>query len=271
MEDLVKYVDAAGIKVPKKDAEALARLNKLVTVPTRGIEGAGESSYRPELLRLFQRMTRDESAPEGTKPGDVYASGRILHDGKKGDGLLLIPVMAWTGHQRWPQGDPRPNCQSHDGKFSVTGVACVDCNDEPWKNGQKTDCQRVLHFYFLPVDLSGVYYIVFKSSSYKAGQNIVRTMEKRVNAWDAIWRISTAEKTNDMATFNVWKTSITADEPAPHLKALAEMLNDGFGSQRQEMLSVQRKRREAIQDQISDTPPPIDVGEEEGDGDLDDM
>ena len=101
MQDLIKYTEAQGLKIPKKDLKALERLNRLVTQPTRGIEGAGDSTYRPEMLRLYQRTTTDEAAPEGCKPGDVYAGGKILHKGKTGEGLLLIPVLGWIGHQRW--------------------------------------------------------------------------------------------------------------------------------------------------------------------------
>ncbi len=54
-------------------------------------------------------------------------------------------------------------------------------------------------------------------------------------------------KTGDMGQYQVWKTSIVSDdEPAPHIKAIAEVLNQELGDARNEQLALQRKRREAL-------------------------
>lgn len=263
--DLIKAVKDTGIKIPKEDLEKLEFLSQLMTQPTKGMEDT-DTVYRPSMMRLYQRSSRDESAPEDIKPGDIYADGQIFHREKDGAGVRVVPIYGWSSHQRWPDGETFPDCWSDDTHFSANrGISCASCPTRPWKNNQPQDCKQVINWFFLLEDLSGFYHVPFRSSSLKAGNNITRSMKNRPAVWDAYFKLATKGQENKMGKYFVWTTTPLSEKPAPHIQAFAEALYDLTKEQRNAMLDRQAAQRMSSADGAS-------AGtDDQMEGDVDDM
>jgi hypothetical protein len=152
MEALVKLSESLPEGLSEIQKENLEELVEVL----EHIERSGQQII-PALLstrlgvdgaRIRQNVGTDDLAPEDIEPGDIYVPGETI--AKSGDGVVVVPLFGVKGNLRWLMGDRLPDCFSHNATNNgVTGSACADCPDLPFRDGEMTDCALVWHWVFL--------------------------------------------------------------------------------------------------------------------------
>jgi len=230
MDALVRLEDLDGLtEIQKTNIEELLELMEPIPgEEPSGIAALPISATVIDSARIRQHTSRDEMAPSDIEPGDIYVPGRIVC--RSGDGVEVTPIYGWQGRQRWPVGNPIPDCWSHDMKRSGdNGMLCKECPDEPWKDGNPTDCGNVWHWIFLAEDCSELFYVLFRGKSSKTG-NQLNTLTKRRPGF-RLFRLFGEEETNKKGTYFLWKQSQLPEKPTPALKKLAVSLHGMISAQ----------------------------------------
>lgn len=232
--------------------EQSENLTFLLQTMSGDVEGMDENMlgpYRPTFLRLFQKSSTDEAAPDEIRPGDLYADGVIYYEAKNSDseGIYVVPLLGWKSHQRWPMGEERPDCWSNDAKYSaVTDMPCANCPDFPWKDGQRQDCRDIYNWVMLLSDMSTLFHIQFRGTSTKVGKTIARFVQRqgRGTAWKVQFKLTTQEQQKGSNKWHVYKASMSKP-PGAALQDVAETLGRSLSAARDELLQREQDRREA--------------------------
>ena len=90
-----------------------------------------ELRWRPMIISVKQPTSRN--FPDAAKNGDLYSNdtGEVFKQP-----LEFVPLYPYTNQARFQSGGQRPDCRSEDGKMSIYGDKCAECNDRPWRRVQ---------------------------------------------------------------------------------------------------------------------------------------
>jgi hypothetical protein len=226
MEALVKLSESLPEGLSEIQKENLEELVEVL----EHIERSGQQII-PALLstrlgvdgaRIRQNVGTDDLAPEDIEPGDIYVPGETI--AKSGDGVVVVPLFGVKGNLRWLMGDRLPDCFSHNATNNgVTGSACADCPDLPFRDGEMTDCALVWHWVFLTEDCSKLFYVMFRGKSAKTGSNLNRLVRR---PGTRKVRLFTESEKNKKGSYYVWKSSMLGDRPDSALKKLSIELSN---------------------------------------------
>lgn len=212
LEELAESVDGAA---RKENILTLAQLTR------PGIEGVeGSQRVRIPWVLVRQPSSSSPSIPEDVKIGELYST-----DGRIGDRLVILPILAHEIRRKW--GEERIDCQSIDGVTGTNYGACKSCPYGQYVEGQRTECSKGTSIYGVTDDLSALYRIDFIKSSAKAGQNILR-LARPPALWARSFAITTEKKSAQSRNYYELKTALTGDKPTPDVMQVCSALHSFY-------------------------------------------
>lgn len=210
-----------ALEVFKRQLPELAdKLQSLITRmdPNKpGFEEMGGSGWSIPIVRLRQMMS--SNAPANSKNGDLYTdTGAVLPAPWK-----FIPLYMHYGHAKFEPGNSTPTCRSEDAKVSVYGDICAQCNDRPFKDDQKTMCQKSINVYCFDETFENLYRLQFSKTSYRAGTRLFHQAGSDKNMWDRVYALSSEVKSRegDGAKYWVFNVAPVGTEVDAKYKQLA--------------------------------------------------
>ena len=191
-----------------------------------------DQPLRVAVLKIRQRMTTDPGCPDSARDGDLYTTaGDLLARPVK-----FIPVAIWTSHVMFESGGGKSVvCYSPDSRLGSEFGECSKCQHEPWKNNERTDCDRTLNAIIMTEEL-GLYHVRFSSTSYSAGKNLVRFARAMPNLWSRLFKLETSSRKNQKGEFQVFEVKAVQDVPSPDVQKVAEFVCVNLHNARTEML-----------------------------------
>lgn len=184
-----------------------------------GFEEMGGAGWSIPVIRLRQAMSN--SAPENSKNGDLYTdTGVVLPSPWK-----FIPLYMHYGHAKFEPNNASPTCRSEDAKVSIYGDICAQCDDRPFKDDQKTLCQKSINVYCFDEAFEGLYRLQFSKTSYRAGTRLFHQAGSDKHMWDRVYALSSEMKSREgdgakYWVFNVTPVGVQVDEKHKQLAAL---------------------------------------------------
>jgi hypothetical protein len=171
-------------------AEVAVRLVELITSMSSSKPGLEEMArdWAPPLVKVRQPVSTD--APKTLEMGGFYTDlGEVLSKPFK-----FVPLYMWPGHLKFSEGDVAPSCRSEDTVMGQYGVKCKDCEEEPWKGGVATDCNKFRFLYAVNPDTWQIYRLQFGKTSYKAGGKLEKWMRGTPKCpWTKIYNLTSKE------------------------------------------------------------------------------
>ena len=153
-------------------AEVALRFTELVASMSSNRPGLEEmtTSWMPALVKVRQPVSTD--APKTLQMGAFYTElGEVLPTP-----FRFVPLYMYPGNMKFAEGDVSPSCRSEDTITSIYGSKCKDCNEEPWKHGEPTDCNKYRFVLVLNPDTWKLYRLQFGKTSYKTGSKLEKWM-----------------------------------------------------------------------------------------------
>jgi hypothetical protein len=146
------------------------------------------SSWMPPLVKVRQPVSTD--APKTLQMGAFYTDlGEVLPTP-----FRFVPLYMYPGHMKFAEGDVAPSCRSEDTVTSIYGNKCKDCNDEPWKHGEATDCNKFRFVMVLNPDTWRMYRLQFGKTSYKTGSKLEKWMRGTPKyTWGKVYNMASKE------------------------------------------------------------------------------
>lgn len=185
--------DQATALVPILKQAPAALANKIVDLlETMGTGQVGleemESGWSPPNVRVRQGMSKD--VPKGVDMGELYTD-----DGEKLEKpFRFVPIYMHPGNMRFADDETGvSNCYSNDGKFNGQGEPCKECEDEPWKHGEATNCDRYRHAYAFDENFTKIFRISFGKTSYRTGGKLEKYMKAGKYPWIKVYEMGSKE------------------------------------------------------------------------------
>lgn len=171
--------------------EAATKLRSLVSKLDRdkpGFEEMDGARMSLPFVKVHQAMSTD--MPANSQLGNLYTdTGDVLDKP-----FEFVPIYMHYRHARFREENSNPDCWSEDGKVSLHGDSCKDCPDLPFRDGQKTDCQRSINVYAFDKGFNDLYRISFSKTSYKAGAKLYKQASASPVPWERIFALTTEER-----------------------------------------------------------------------------
>jgi len=215
-----------------------------------------DNRWAPPFIKIRQGLSTDH--PASVQLGQLYTDdGQALPTP-----FEFIPLYMYPANLKFDEGSANPSCRSEDGKVSIFGVPCKDCPDEPFKNGEPTDCSRYRNTFVFDVNLKRIYRLNLGKTSYKAGSKLQRYMKASGGKpWKKVYALEVQEQQRKSGqgrfyVFNIRPTGRELDNTV-HIE-IAKKFHDRISGIRTEVLQTQRSRN-AVATQKADK-----IGEELG-------
>lgn len=153
------------------------------------VEGLGEAQSLIGRLAMYNGTTQEQEMYDGCgfSPGDYFD---VLERRKLVD-PHIVPLGGYVSWMKWPKGAPTP-------EYNVREKSRVPQEDLVWKDSQPpvaTECINML------VAVNGEpwpYLFIFKRTSYKAGQNMLRLEARRsaIGSGRGMYKLSSKKEKN---------------------------------------------------------------------------
>lgn len=236
----------SGALPAKLDSDQKENVVLLLNILTGNIDGidASMSNDRVQAARLsvFQPVSDEEMAPYGIKQGDMYTDGEIVCAREEGEPLLIFPVLVWKTHQRWPQGENKPDCWSEDGEYAANGQKCMACPDFPWRDGKMQSCRDITRLIALTADLRHLIDVSFKGHSMKAARIITKLIKSQGGVGNVKVALSTELQKGGQGKYYTFVAK-SAGRPTPAEKEVILGFYEPIQGARQLMLDSYAARR----------------------------
>jgi len=217
-------------------ADIVPRIQQLLSSmdPNKpGFEEMGGARFAPPVVKVYQPVST--SAPGNAKLGDIYTdTGDVLEKPWE-----FIPIYMYYSQAKFEPGNASPACRSEDTKTSVYGDVCNDCPDRPFRDGEKTMCQKSIDVFAFNAGLSKIYHLQFSKTSYKAGSKLFRQAGDCQVPWERTYSLSTEEKhrQGDNAKYFVLTTTSTGKPVDPKYFPLIHYIYQKIKAVRQTVLA----------------------------------
>jgi len=191
--------------------DVVARVERLLQVmdPNKpGFEEMGGARWSPPIVKVYQPVSSD--VPGNAKQGDLFTdTGDVLPASWE-----FVPIYMHYSHARFEPGNNSPTCRSEDAKKSIYGDVCADCADLPFRDGQRTTCNKSLDVYAFDKDFSQVYHLQFSKTSYRAGSKLFKQASSSTVPWARVYALGTEQKSrqNDQGKYYVLTVKPTGDQ-----------------------------------------------------------
>lgn len=234
----------------KEERGLITKLFESLYATPEGME-EDEGHRGPDIVKIRQSNTKDQMLPADAKEGAIWSAGATLWQPTQGkeDPWLFVPIYRWISNARFQVGERSPDCKSDDGKHNIYGtVACDDCPDQPWRDGEIQLCRRSQNYIVVPLDFSGVYHVQFSKTSFAAGSVIAKTARKRGTKalWENVFGLSTKVATNKAG--QSWSVlDVTPHlhlEVTPAASELGRIVYTQYKEFREQRLASQQNSRE---------------------------
>jgi hypothetical protein len=212
-------------RLPANSQEKMMELVRKTRPKKQGAHG-NRQGFSPTQVRLYQGTGNDPLRPAKMSPGEFYSTdSRVL-----GDHMDVVVLGYYMGRTLWPardSGEKNPVCWSWDREVGSRYGECAKC---PNASKRYTDggCAMDVTFWFMDLEMSGIYSLTFAKTSYGAGTALEKVITKSENLWDRVIRLEAQERTNEKKErWYVIKASPLADPKNPQVgytdKALRPM------------------------------------------------
>jgi hypothetical protein len=198
--------------LPEKYADKMMEIVRKTRPKKQGAH-SNRTGFSPVGVRLYQGTGSDPLRPPKMSPGEFYsADSRVL-----GDKLEVAILGFYEGRTLWPlrdSGDKNPICWSWDRKMGTKYGECAKC---PNASKKYTDggCAVDMTFWFMDLDMTGIYSFTFSKTSYGSGTALAKVIGKSENIWDRVIRLETQERTEKDKRWYVVKASPIIDAKNP--------------------------------------------------------
>jgi len=240
---LTKIVSGLPPEVAEKVTALLASMN-----PNKpGFEEMGGARWSPPVVKVHQPTSGD--MPGASKQGDLYTdTGDLLPRP-----LEIIPVYMHYSHVRFEPGNNNPTCRSEDGKRSIYGDICKDCRDLPFRDGNKTTCNKSMEVYAFDKNCTKILRLQFSKTSYKAGSKLYRQASSSPVPWARIYALDTEKKTrqNETGVYYVLTVTPTGEDTNQQFFPLIEHVYSVVSEVRKQVLS-RIEDRSSVGQQVAD-------------------
>lgn len=174
--------------VPGESVVGLQKMLLSMNPNKKGFEEGTIHRWTPVQLRVYQ-PTSTKDVPPAAKHGDLYTSlGDVFPQP-----LIITPIFMYSSHAKFEEDTARPSCSSEDGKFSYSGKSCAECDDFPFKHGQRTMCSKSLNALAFTHDMSSIVRISFSKTSAKAGAHLIDLAGHTEYPWSQWYALRTKE------------------------------------------------------------------------------
>jgi len=195
LNEIVGNTEDAGVKalvpalqtLPETTVGRIVELLESMTGTQAGMEEM-DSGWTPAIIKVRQPVTTD--VPKTIAMGGLYTDdGEALPEDFK-----FIPLYMYPANVMFEDGNNTPACRSEDGVTSIFGKLCKDCDNEPWKHGDPTDCNKYRNVFLLDVEFKRVYKLALGKTSYRTGTKLMKWMKGSGKAvWSRIYTLSSKE------------------------------------------------------------------------------
>lgn len=243
---LVKLV--AGL--PEKIAEKVQVLLASMDPNKPGFEEMGGARWAPPVVKVHQPTSGD--VPGSSKQGDLYTdTGDMLPRP-----FEIIPVYMHYSHARFEPGNSNPTCRSEDAKRSIYGDLCKDCPDLPFRDGNKSNCNKSIDVYAFNKDCTRVFRLQFSKTSYKAGSKMYRQASSSAVPWARVYAIDTEKKTrqNDTGIYYIQTVTPTGEAVDEQLFPLIAHVYEKISEVRKQVLARVEDRAATGQKVVDNLP-----------------
>jgi hypothetical protein len=226
--------------LPENYQEALRTLAQKANPRKKGLsDEQGSGNWNPPNIRTNQPTTRNTGGLDDLKQGEMFTS---LGD-RLGTELEFIILYRYVTHTRWNPGEfgGAPNCSSPgvlpgQDRLSVFGDKCNDCPDLPFRDGQKTSCNKNMVYWILDANaMDSIYSVQFSKTSYRVGSKLYKLARSQPMAWSRKFKLSTVKISNARGVYYAYDISL-AEKADEHQQAIADAFYEVINANRTGML-----------------------------------
>ena len=232
-----------GNKIPDKILENVLALRENMS-PDRETFEEETSAFSIPSIKIVYGTTQDAAKPYEARIGEMFTTaGEYVGKEKR----IIVLFQNYT-HTRWPAGaaaSSAPICRSPDGKVAINGLICADCPHLPFRDGEKTECNKSVEFLVTDEDFSQIYRITFSKTNFKVGSKL-RSLAKA--AWNKVFVLSTREETGKQGKYPVYDIAMSSDEIAPETFEVVKAFAADLRVHRHQQAATIRERAERARD-----------------------
>lgn len=172
-------------KLPLAIVETVSDLLAEMNPNQEGLEEM-EGGWSQPFIKIRQAMSSDY--PKGIEMGDLYTD-----DGDKLENFEFVPLYMYPSHTKFSE-DNNVDCYSEDTIHSADGILCKECPDEPFKNNEKTDCNKYFNVFLFDRNFKRMYRLNLGKTSYRTGSKLRKFMKGSGRyPWKKIYQLETNE------------------------------------------------------------------------------
>jgi hypothetical protein len=219
--------------LPAPVAERVQSLLAMMDPNKPGFEEMGGAHWSPPIIKVHQPVSSE--TPANSKNGDLYTdTGDVLERP-----WTFIPIYMHYSHARFEEGNASPTCRSEDAKTSIYGDACADCEDFPFRDGQRTNCQKSLNVFVFDAEFGNVYKVQFAKTSYRAGSKLFKQARSTPMPWSRTYVLTTQEKSRQEGSgkYFVLNVAATGENVNPQYFPMIEYIYQQLSAVRKKILS----------------------------------
>lgn len=248
LKDLVAGLDDEESKslvpvfrnLPASLVERVVNLMEGMNPNQAGLEEM-EGGWTPPIIKMRQPMSSD--APKTVEMGGLYTDdGEVLPNP-----FRFVPLYMHPAHVKFTEGESTPDCRSEDGIMSIFGKLCKDCEDEPWKHGEATDCNKFRYTYVFDTDFKRIYKLQLGKTSYRTGSKLLKWMRgSGKHVYSKIYSLTTKEvERKGGGVYYVFDIDATGDKiEDPNLLEIGHVLSTKIKKAREDYLASLRERQQ---------------------------
>lgn len=249
---------AVTANLPAEIADGVTRLIQRMDPNKPGFEEMGGARFRPPVVKIHQATTGE--SPDNSNLGDIFTdAGDVLEVP-----FRFVPLYMYYTHARFRIGEVMPSCSSEDAKTSKSGTLCAECDDRPFKGGERTDCNKSINVIAVNETFDRIFHLQFSKTSYRAGSTLFRQASASMVPWEKIYSLGTDERKRNEGQGKYWvfKVSASGDAVSRDLHAVAEYLHGEIARGRKAYLQALRERASEAQSVVDSIG--ADIGEDAG-------
>lgn len=215
-----------------------------------GFDEMGGARWSPPVVKVHQATSGD--TPGVSKQGDIYTdTGDMLECP-----FEIIPVYMHYSHARFEQGNSNPTCRSEDGKTSIYGDFCKDCPDLPFRDGNRTDCNKSIDVFAFNKDCTQIFRLQFAKTSYRAGSKLFRQASSSPVPWARLYALDTEKKQRqgDSGHYYIFTITPTGEQTDPVIFPLIEYVYGKVSELRKQILARVEDRAATGQKVVDNLP-----------------
>ncbi len=198
-------------RLPVEIQKGMNQLVSMMNPNKPGFEETGGSKWSAPVVKVAQPVS--SNIPGNAKVGDLYTDlGDVLPQP-----FEFVPVYMYYSNAKFEEQNSNPTCRSEDTVKSIYGDLCAECNDQPFKHGEKTACNKSLNVLAFGVDFGQIYHLQFAKTSYRAGSKLYRQASATSVPWARVYSLATEQKsrTEGQGKYYILNTNTTGKDVDP--------------------------------------------------------